>query len=352
VLSYWNNASAYIHVIGPVAIVLILIFIPDHHQSASFVFSGKTNASGFFQGHASGLGFWFYVLPLGFLLTQYTITGFDASAHLSEETGGAAKAAAQGLWRSIFYSAIGGWILLLCFTFAATNVDFINKNTFGFPVVSIFSSAVGLAWFKLIMVVSTIGQFFCGGSGLTSASRMMYAFSRDRAVPGHQLWSKVSGSRAPANATFAMAALCVLVAIPALKGNAANIPFAFLALTAVTVIGLYIAYVIPIYLRWRMGAAFQPGPWSLGAKYRWMCPIAIAEVIIVCIYFSAPFSPLGIPGRKGFAWDNGSIQYAPVVVFGVILLVGIWWLVSAKNWFTGPVRTIEDDPVLAPAAGD
>ena len=62
--------------------------------------------------------FWFLVLPLGFLLTQYTITGFDASAHLSEETAVGVDGAAKGIWRSIFYSAIGGWILLLAFLFA------------------------------------------------------------------------------------------------------------------------------------------------------------------------------------------------------------------------------------------
>ena len=67
--------------------------------------------------------FWFLVLPLGFLLTQYTITGFDASAHLSEETQGAAEAAAKGIWRSIAYSAIGGWILLLAFLFAVQDTD-------------------------------------------------------------------------------------------------------------------------------------------------------------------------------------------------------------------------------------
>jgi hypothetical protein len=155
-------------------------------------------------------------------------------------------------------------------------------------------------------------------------------------VPGHRLWAKVNRNHAPVNATLAMAALCLIVAIPALKGNAANIPFAFYAITQITVLGLYIAYVIPVYLRWRMGDAFVPGPWTLGAKYKWMCPVAVAEVVIICIYMSAPFAPAGIPGRTGFALDNGVVNYAPVLVAAVIVFAGIWWLVSAKNWFTGP----------------
>ena len=98
--------------------ILVLIIVPDTHQSVDFVFTERINNSGFSSGF-----YWFLVLPLGFLLTQYTITGFDASAHLSEETQGAAMGAAKGIWRSIFYSAVGGYVLLLAFVFAVQDVD-------------------------------------------------------------------------------------------------------------------------------------------------------------------------------------------------------------------------------------
>ena len=104
-------------------IVLVLAFVPDTHQSVDFVFTETINNSGFGGGM-----FWFYVLPLGFLLTMYTQTGYDASAHISEETHGAAKAAAQGVWRAVFWSGVGGWIVLLAITFAATDVDGINEG--------------------------------------------------------------------------------------------------------------------------------------------------------------------------------------------------------------------------------
>ena len=103
--------------------ILILIIVPDSHQSASFVFTERINNSGFSSGF-----YWFLVLPLGFLLTQYTITGFDASAHLSEETQGAAEGAAKGIWRSIFYSAVGGYILLLAFVFAVQDSKAVNDG--------------------------------------------------------------------------------------------------------------------------------------------------------------------------------------------------------------------------------
>src|SRR4051795_2474865 len=84
-----NGISVWWHVAGVAVILLVLIIVPDHHQSAKFVFTQRFNNSGFGGGM-----YWFYVLPLGFLLTQYTITGFDSCAHISEETHGASDNAA------------------------------------------------------------------------------------------------------------------------------------------------------------------------------------------------------------------------------------------------------------------
>jgi amino acid transporter len=349
ILSVWNNTSAYWHLIGGGIVVLILAFdLSVPHQSFKFVFTHTINNSGF-AGHY----LWFFILPLGFLLTQYTITGYDASAHLSEETTGSAKASAQGLWRSVFYAGIAGYVLLLAFTFAAHNVTYMNGgggNPYGAgSAIAIFASALGLTAFKIVMVISAIGQFYCGGSGMTSASRMMFAFSRDGAVPGHQLWSKVASNRAPRNASLAVAVIAALITLPAIKGNHVGVPVAFFAIVSVTTIGLYIAYTIPVYLRWRMGDEFQPGPWTLGSKYKWMCPIAFGEVIIVSIYFILPTSPGGTPGNGAFDWSL--VNYAPILLVAVIGFAGIWWLVSAKNWFKGPVRTI-DAPAPTSAAGD
>ena len=120
--------SVWWHVIGATVVVLILIFGPSKHQSASFVFTDTQSTTPASSAGDLGRGFWFYVLPLAFLLTQYTITGYDASAHLSEETRSAADGAAKGIWRSIFYSAIGGWILLLAFLFARPDPDAVNRR--------------------------------------------------------------------------------------------------------------------------------------------------------------------------------------------------------------------------------
>jgi amino acid transporter len=347
ILGIINNISVWWHVIGTVVIVAILIFGPSHHASASFVFTGKFNNSGFFDGSTSGPGFWFYVLPLGFLLTQYTITGYDASAHLSEETQGAADGAAKGIWRSIFYSAIGGYILLLAFLFAANNPDAINKaaaNYGGFTVAGIFATSLGAGAFKVIMLISTIGQIYCCTACLTSTSRMMFAFSRDGAVPGGRIWSKVNKNRVPVNAVICSAVIGVILTLPALYKAPNGALVAFGAIVSIGVIGLYLAFAIPIYLRWRQGSSWVPGNWNLGNKYKWIAPLAVVEILITSIYFLFPTVPQGIPWHKTdgkYDFTFAAVNYTPIVVGGVLIAITIWWQVSAKNWFKGPKTTID-----------
>jgi amino acid transporter len=333
-LSLVNSVSVWWHVLGVAAIVLVLIFVPDGHQSFSFVFGHRINQSGF-----SDSMFWFYVLPLGFLLTQYTITGFDASAHISEETHGASESAAKGVWRSIFYSAVIGWIVLLAITFSVTNVEGANE-ALGFAP-TLLVEALGTGWGKFVLIISVVGQLFCGAACLTSASRMCYAFSRDRGF-GHRASgriSRVNSERVPIYAVLVMAAAALIITLPALKGNGENVPFAFFAVVSITVIGLYIAYVIPIFLRWRMGDDFEPGPWNNGRKYRWMNIFATFWVGLITIIFCLPFTPAAVPWNDEFTWE--AFNYAPLTVGVVILFAAVTWLVSARKHFTGQVREID-----------
>ena len=337
-----NGVSVWWHVIGVAIILGVLILVPDNHASADFVFTERFNNSGFSDGGNGTAMFWLYVLPLGFLLTQYTITGFDASAHVSEETHGAADSAARGVWKSIFYSALIGWLLLLAITFAVQDVDAVNEAAAGgaFVSVAILDQALSDSWLKVILVISTVGQLFCGAACLTSTSRMCYAFSRDGAIPGSRLWSKVNARRVPAMAVILMAICAAILTIPAYFPNEAGVPVAFYAVVSIAVIGLYIAYVIPIYLRWRQGDAFQSGPWTLGSKYKWMNPLAVIWVAIITVIFILPTNPAGVPWNDEFDWNF--VNYAPLVTGGLLLTVGLWWLISAKNTFTGPRHTVSE----------
>ncbi|MGL5865825.1 MAG: amino acid permease [Dermatophilaceae bacterium] len=345
ILAMLNNISVWWHVAGAAIIIAILVFLPEKHMSVADVFTMRVNNSGgLADGETSGLGFWLYVLPLGFLLTQYTITGYDASAHLSEETQGAADGAAKGIWRSIFYSAIGGWVLLLAFLFAVQDADAVTAGGGGVAV--IFTQALSSGWAGTVLVIASVGQFFCSTACMTSTSRMLFAFSRDGAVPGARLWARLDSRKVPTNAVIVASVIAAVITIPALlEVNIGTeeapiiVPTAFYAVVSVAVIGLYLAFAIPIYLRWRAGDAFRQGSWNLGNKWRWMAPLAVAEIAIVSVYFILPFTPAANPLNDNFEWKF--VNYAPILTGGTLLALWIGWHLSAKKWFTGPKRTVD-----------
>ena len=330
---YWVRIAAIV--------ILILFLVPEQHASFSDVFAKTINNSGMFGGSTSSFGFLFFCLPIAAILTQYTITGYDASAHLSEETKSAADGAAKGIWRSIFYSAIGGWILLLAFLFAVQDSDEVSAG--GGAVVTIFNQAMDSKWVAIVLFISTAGQFFCTTACQTSASRMLFAFSRDRAVPGHQLWSSLSSKKIPANGVMITATLAAIITLPALVEvdiNGAPVPIAFFAVVSIGVVGLYLCFAVPIYYRWKAGDEFPVGRWNLRGHHKWMAPVAIIEIVITSIIAMFPTSLGGMPWDPSFEWKF--VNYTPLLVGGVLALLYIYWHVSVKNWFTGPIKQVDE----------
>jgi amino acid transporter len=341
ILAVMNNISVGWHVLGVAVIIGILIFVPADHQDAGFVFGHLINNNGTGTSDTGNFPFWFLIAPVGFLLAMYTQTGYDASAHTAEETRGAAKAAAQGVWRSVFFSALIGWLVLLAFLFAASHVGYVNNNIASSGVISIFNSSLDPWAAKMVVLIATVGQFFCGAAGLTSASRTWYAFSRDRGMPGWYIFRRVNRDRVPFNAVIAVSIASLAISWPALFGKN-DYPYAFFALTGICTVGLYLAYILPVYLRLRRGDSFEPGPWTLGRRYKLVNGLAILFVILVVYALDLPYSPLGLPWNDGF--DASLVNYTPFAIV-LPLIFGVWYLVSAKNKYQGPVRTLEEDVV-------
>jgi amino acid permease (GABA permease) len=308
-----NDISVWWHILGVLIIVGVLAFAPSHHQSAHTVFTSIVNNTGW---HST-----FYVLLLGLLLAQYTFTGYDASAHMTEETHNAATAGPRGIVMSIVVSLFAGWLLLIGLTFAIQH--YTAETGALVPPAQIFVDAVGATGGKLLLLIAIGAQLFCGMSSVTANSRMIYAFSRDGALPGSRLWHQVNKrSRTPTNAIWLAAAGALILGLPYLWNGTA-----YAAVTSIAVIGLYIAYVLPTFLRLRLGSSFQRGPWHLGQWSYLIGWIAVIWVVFITILFMLPtVSPIH--------WGN--FNYTVVAVAVVLGFASIYWAVSAKNWFTGP----------------
>ena len=141
------------------------------------------------------------------------------------------------------------------------------------PPAQIFIDALGATGAKLLLLIVIVAQLFCGMSSVTANSRMIYAFSRDGALPGSKFWHHVNPkTRTPTNAIWLAAGGALILGLPYLWNSTA-----YVAVTSIAVIGLYVAYVLPTFLRLRLGSAFERGPWHLG---RWSRPIGI----IACVW--------------------------------------------------------------------
>jgi amino acid transporter len=338
-LAQLNTVSAWWHMAGVLIIVVVLIVVPNQHQSAAFVFGQTLNNSGF-SGEGWGQPTFWFVFGLGLLLAQYTITGFDASAHMSEETRGASRAAAWGMVMSVAVSVVFGFILLVAITFAVPDVQG-TVDAAANAVAYIWTTSLGNAWAIFLLTIAAVAQFFCGTASVTSASRMLFAFSRDRAVPGSRIWRRVARNRVPVNAVIVIAVLAWVLMLPTLVNGAVG----YLVGTSIAVIGLYIAMALPIYLRIRAGDNFERGAWSLGRHYKWVSVVAVVWILFICVLFLMPVSPNGIPGAAEFDWNV--VNYAPLTVGGALILFGGWYALSARHWFTGPIREADSDTDLA-----
>ncbi len=244
----FGDISVWWHVIGVVIIAGILFIAPSNKRGIGGAFDAAPEG---LTGWTGGAFVTVYLFGVGLLLAQYTITGFDASAHVSEETKGARTEAPKAIVRSIYISAIAALVLNLAMIAAMpkkSDVDAYGAILWGgegdaFLVNAaprLISSAVGTGTAKFLVFIAIVGQFFCGLASVTANSRMIYAFSRDGALPGSKYWHKINKkTRTPTNSVWLGVALSAAVGTMSLyqKGGYST---AFFALTGICVIGLYI----------------------------------------------------------------------------------------------------------------
>ena len=317
-----GDISVWWHVAGVVVIVSVLLIAPDNREGFGIIFDFRNGTGWSFPG--SGL----CVFALGLLLAQYTITGFDASAHVSEETIGARTGPPKAMVRAVYVSAIAAFIMNLAMTQAIPKGAY-DGIAAGFLTAApqLMVEAVGGIGAKLLILISIIGQFFCGLASVTANSRMIYAFSRDDALPGSKLWHKINPkTRTPTNSVWLGVGLSAVVGSLTLIQNE-DYPVAFFALTGICVVGLYIAYVIPIFLRLR-NPDFKPGPWNLGRYSKLVGWTSVAWVAFITVLF---FCPLFYP------WDTlNSFNFTGPLIVGAFLLFGLAYVGWAKKWFKGP----------------
>jgi len=348
-----NDFSVYWHIAGVLIIALLLTILGKYHNSLGFMFShpttvnpldassavvapdtvavpalviGTTTLHSPLFGLFPGLVGLYRAAPfllcfvLALLQAQWTYTGYDASAHVAEETVMARKNSAWGVFLSVAVSAVVGYLMLLILTWAIPEGDVAKTATDAYPVLYIVYSNLSTFFSNVIAIIIGVAMWLCGLASITSMGRMWYAFARDDGMPGSRLIKQVSPKyRTPVNSIIITSILAVLLCIYA---------SAYFVVTSISTITLYLAYMFPVYLNWRNKrrgkgefTTRDSAPWNLGG---WG-PLINVICIVWCVFLAVIFS---LPPNELVLWT--------MVGLGVLLTV--YWQAYAKRRFQGPTK--------------
>jgi amino acid transporter len=350
-LTAWlNDFSVYWHIGGVIIMALLLTIFGKHGQPFSFLFQGVVSSDltsygsfaagpftfdslmmkipgfvGLYAGGGIALAF-----VLGLLQAQWTYTGYDASAHVAEETVMARLNSAWGVFLSVAVSFVVGYVMLLILTLhipqgmngIAATIDAANSPAVLYIVYENFDNVL---FGHIIAIIIGVAMWLCGLSSITSMSRMWFAFARDGGMPGHSLIKQIHPRwRTPMWSIIITCALAVLLTLYSAV---------YSVIVAVSTTALYLAYGIPIYLNVRNKmrkqgehATPESAPWSLrnwGTLINW---IAIAWIVFITLLFSIPPNELA-------GWS--------IIILGVFMV--LYWQLDAKNRFKGPTKADEDE---------
>ncbi len=322
VTTFLTDISGYIIFATTAVLVLAcLYFAPAIDVSRLWTFtnySGEAGGNVFPQSDNVG-----YLFLLCLLLPVYTITGYDASAHTSEETKNAATSVPKGIVSAVIWSSLVGWIMICAITLAIPDMNAAAAQGWGMffgtmDAIMPASLKLGLYFFILI------AQFLCGLATVTSASRMLFAFSRDDGVPGvSKALATVSPKyRTPVNAIWTATVLCILYVLLALSIKVGETSIYVIVVNS-TLVFLFLSFTIPlIAAMMNYGTAKwpKPGPWAMSAGlYKLVTVLSVVGMGIILFIAVAP--------------PNERVLY---VVLGFIAIALVLWFTVENRRFEGP----------------
>ncbi|KAI9034204.1 amino acid or gaba permease [Hyaloraphidium curvatum] len=284
-----------------------------------------------------------YVWFVALLFPAWTFYGYDASAHIAEETKGAAKTASRGMYTSVALAFICSFAMLIILIFALQDgvdpdtgdvipgvTEIVNAYAiYPQPIAYLFETTLGPEGALAFMCMLFVVGFNCAIACAMSASRVTYAISRDGILPFSHYWHHMSAAKMPVRAMWLCTGLSVLILLPVLGSTVA-----FTALSSTGTIAVDTSYLIPI--AGRLTAArhtFKPGEWNLGR-------LSIPMGTFVCIWITILFVCLCLPQLWPVTPQN--FNFAPVMIGGITLISSLGWIFSGRKWFKGPQRLISE----------
>ncbi|THV50991.1 hypothetical protein BGAL_0128g00210 [Botrytis galanthina] len=331
------NSTKFIGVLNTVGtitnVIVLLIFVIWF--PAGSINEPKTNPSsmvwtseGIVNGTEWPSGFAFL---MGFLSVIWTLSGYDAPFHLSEECSNANIAGPRAIIMTAQLGLWLGWAIILVIAYTVKDIQDVVSGQYGQPMGSlclqVLGPKAGLAMFSLNMVA----QFFVGQGVTVVSSRVVYAYSRDGALPGSHWLKQVNPhTKTPVYAVWFVLTLGALLGLLMFAS-----PVAIGAVFSMGAIAQYIAFVFPIALKvFSAKGKFRPGPWNLG---RFSTPIGVVAVGWVSLIIPI----LCFPSVTGADLNDLNMNYTCLIYGGTMTLAMCWYAISARKWFKGPKINVE-----------
>lgn len=291
-VAYLSDVSVTVHILG-VAVLLGALWLFAPKQPLGFLLEARS----FTPTRAP----YVWLFMLGLLQAQWTYTGFDASAHVAEETVDPRHHAAWGMVTSVVVSGVFGYLLVLTLTWTIPDVAHVlsARDASQQPLPAVFAivqMALGARAGTAVLGLTVLAMWFCGLATVTSLSRTFYAFARDKGMPLAELWSRISPRhQVPTAAIWLSVALAFAVLI--YSG-------AYAVVTSLSVLGFYLSYIMPVYLGYRRRSLWisKRGPWHLSSYSNMMNLLACAWTVFICVIMLMPPNTLpclGIAGGVG-----------------------------------------------------
>ncbi|PVH37520.1 hypothetical protein PAHAL_5G022600 [Panicum hallii] len=329
-LAWFGQFGAFWNLAGVFALTILIPAVAKERATMEFVFTHCYTDNGV------GIHSKVYALAIGLLTSQYSLLGYDTSAHMSEETKNAAWSGPMGIVVSVALSSVFGWVYLVSLTSIVTNIPILldpsndaGGNAIAQALHAAFRTRFGSGAGGIVCLAAmAVAIFLCGTASVTSNSRMGYAFSRDGAMPFSRFWYRVNKQEVPFNVVWLSVSVAFVMALTSLGSQVA-----FQAMVSITTLGMYIAYGLPIFFRVTTARrSFVPGPFHLGKYGVLIGWAAVAWVALVTVLFCLPVAyPVAV--------DN--FNYTPAAVGGVLLLSLGAWALHARFWFRGPVTNVD-----------
>jgi amino acid transporter len=327
-------AGYIIFAISVIIIVALVAWAPALDFSRIVTFTNFTGDPGANSWPLTGSLFFAFIL--GLLHVCYTITGFDASGHTSEETRDAQRSVPKGMITSVFWSGLFGWFLVVAILLAMPTVEDGAKQGFGVFAWTLGQSGMPEPIKVVIAVGIVVSNYLCARAGMTSLSRMIYAFSRDGGIPGaSKHLRRVSPKyRTPGTAIAAGAVLCFFLGW--VCGQDSN---AYIILASGCAVFLYVSYIMPI------GAGIlaegktwtKKGPFDLGGASKLVAVLAVlGGGVLAFVGFQPPYQLVGY--FLAYAVITLIVIWQPrniaLVVAAAGIILAYFWFQPETGWMT------------------